>query len=93
MIITFLPRWKRSCRVATRTGQKRSKHLLPVRQTFVNSFKEKFGTSDVYENVLPIKFVNMDEAAVFLKPNQSLQLVVKKLKRFPYTDLEVPREE
>lgn len=50
--------------MATLVEQKLSSHLIEVPQSFVQEMNENFSKDDVYRNVLPSMFVDIDNTAV-----------------------------
>lgn len=54
--------------MATRAGQKLSKHFLLISEDFTKSIGEKFHAEGSYQTVLPFKFVDMDKTEVFFEP-------------------------
>lgn len=76
-VYPFMARWKLTCRMATRVGQKLNGHLLSVREGFSEVLRLKFKSGGAYETVPSSRFVNMDETAVFFeaKPKSTVHMI------------------
>lgn len=63
--------------MTTQAGQKWNGHVIKVKNQFVANLKDKFLSGCCYSTVPTSMFINMDETAVFLKPDQNLPYIMQ----------------